>query len=289
MVKLSEARAPNNYELAEVDYMAGMKYKDIAEKYNVTLNTVKSWKTRYGWSKGAKKRVHTKEEKVCTQKEAVASEVESVMNNDELNDKQRLFCLYYSKSFNATRSYMKAYECDEYTARVNSSRLLTKANVKEEIYRLKQERLNREFISEHDIFQKYMDIAFADITDYLEFGQEEVPVMTMFGPMEVKDEVTGEKKTLTKTVNTVRFKESAVVDGTIISEVKQSRDGASIKLGDRMKALQWLSEHMNMATEEQKAKLKLMRTQIDNLNKDKDSGEGGVMIVNDIPRAGEAD
>lgn len=288
-MKLSEARAPNNYELAEVDYMAGMKYKDIAEKYNVTLNTVKSWKTRYGWSKGAKKRVHTKEEKVCTQKEAVASEVESVMNNDELNDKQRLFCLYYSKSFNATRSYMKAYECDEYTARVNSSRLLTKANVKEEIYRLKQERLNREFISEHDIFQKYMDIAFADITDYLEFGQEEVPVMTMFGPMEVKDEVTGEKKTLTKTVNTVRFKESAVVDGTIISEVKQSRDGASIKLGDRMKALQWLSEHMNMATEEQKAKLKLMRTQIDNLNKDKDSGEGGVMIVNDIPRAGEAD
>lgn len=286
---MSEARAPNNYELAEVDYMAGMKYKDIAEKYNVTLNTVKSWKTRYGWSKGAKKRVHTKEEKVCTQKEAVASEVESVMNNDELNDKQRLFCLYYSKSFNATRSYMKAYECDEYTARVNSSRLLTKANVKEEIYRLKQERLNREFISEHDIFQKYMDIAFADITDYLEFGQEEVPVMTMFGPMEVKDEVTGEKKTLTKTVNTVRFKESAVVDGTIISEVKQSRDGASIKLGDRMKALQWLSEHMNMATEEQKAKLKLMRTQIDNLNKDKDSGEGGVMIVNDIPRAGEAD
>jgi uncharacterized protein YjcR len=63
---LSEARAPN-YELAEQDYISGMKYKDIAEKYNVTLNTVKSWKTRYKWSK-EKKGVHTKNKKVCTQK-----------------------------------------------------------------------------------------------------------------------------------------------------------------------------------------------------------------------------
>lgn len=59
-----------NYELAESDYMSGMKYKDIAEKYGVTLNTVKSWKTRYGWSKDGKKGVHTKFKKVCTQKGA---------------------------------------------------------------------------------------------------------------------------------------------------------------------------------------------------------------------------
>lgn len=44
------------YELAEIDYKKGMKYKDIADKYEVSLNTVKSWKTRY-WGK----------KKVCTQ------------------------------------------------------------------------------------------------------------------------------------------------------------------------------------------------------------------------------
>lgn len=59
---MSEAQ---NYVLAEQDYMSGMKYKDIAKKYGVTLNTVKSWKVRYGWNK---KGVHTKSEKVCTQK-----------------------------------------------------------------------------------------------------------------------------------------------------------------------------------------------------------------------------
>jgi uncharacterized protein YjcR len=49
---------------AEADYQRGMKYKDIAEKYGVSLNTVKSWKQRHGWErkKGAPldKGVHTK-------------------------------------------------------------------------------------------------------------------------------------------------------------------------------------------------------------------------------------
>ncbi|CUM02075.1 phage terminase small subunit [Listeria monocytogenes] len=53
------------YKLAEQDYNAGMKYKDIAKKYDVSLDTVKSWKKRYGWyrDRGAPelKGVHTKE------------------------------------------------------------------------------------------------------------------------------------------------------------------------------------------------------------------------------------
>ncbi|EDN8735488.1 TerS [Listeria monocytogenes] len=53
------------YKLAEQDYNAGMKYKDIAEKYDVSLNTVKSWKKRYSWYRDRcapeLKGVHTKE------------------------------------------------------------------------------------------------------------------------------------------------------------------------------------------------------------------------------------
>lgn len=36
-----------NYEQAFEDYLNGMKYKDIADKYGVTINTVKSWKSRH--------------------------------------------------------------------------------------------------------------------------------------------------------------------------------------------------------------------------------------------------
>ncbi|WP_255258035.1 phage terminase small subunit [Bacillus wiedmannii] len=54
------------HELAKQDYMQGMKYKDIAEKYGVSLNTVKSWKKRHSWNREG---VHPNKEKGCTQKE----------------------------------------------------------------------------------------------------------------------------------------------------------------------------------------------------------------------------
>lgn len=64
---MDEVRASNN-ELALIDYQAGMKYKEIAEKYGVTINTVKSWKTRYKWSKNNEKSVQTKNKEVCKQR-----------------------------------------------------------------------------------------------------------------------------------------------------------------------------------------------------------------------------
>lgn len=283
---MNETRAPN-YELAEKDYMSGMKYKDIAKEYNVTINTVKSWKQRYGWSKDNKKGVHTKNEKVCIQKmnkilenKAVADEVESVMSNDDLTDKQRLFCIYYSKSFNATKSYQKAYGCDYMSACASGPRLLENVKVREEIMRLKEMAYSKALLKPEDIFQKYMDIAFSDITDYLSFGQEEVPVMGTFGP--VMDKETD--KPLTKIVNTVKFRESSEVDGTIISEVKQGKDGASIKLADRMKALDWLTDHMDMATAEQRARIAQIKAQTDKLTADEKEQSESVVIVNDIPR-----
>lgn len=263
-----KVRAPNS-DLAYVDYCKGMKYKEIAEKYGVTINTVKSWKTRYKWSKDDKKSVHTKNEKVCTQKsekkKPAEDEVESVIENPDLNDKQRLFCIYYTRYFNTTKAYQKAYGVDYPTAVANAYRMMENDGIKKEIIRLKQNRFNRELLTESDIFQKYMDIAFSDITDYVKFGTEKVPVMTMYGPAQIKDPKTGKKKTLMETVNTIRFKDSTEVDGTIIAEVKHGKNGSSIKLADRMKALQWLSDHMDMGTEEQRARIAQMRAQTDKI------------------------
>lgn len=131
--------------------------------------------------------------------------------------------------------------------------------------RLKQNRLNREMLDEHDIFQKYMDIAFADITDFVEFGREKVQVMGAFGPVEIEDQETGEKVPLMKEINSVRFRESVRVDGTLITEVKQGKDGGSIKLADAMRALDWIAGHMDLASEEQKARIAQLRAQTDKL------------------------
>ena len=281
------ARAPDKrIEQAKAMCLKGMKLVEIASQLNLPEGTVRSWKNRYKWdcnvAKEKRNVAKTKKNKKQNQEEPSVDEVSSIIENPELTDKQRLFCIHYIRSFNATKAYQKAYGCSYENAMQNGSRMLRNDKVKEEILRLKQERLNREFLSEADIFQKYMDIAFADITDYMTFGTEEVPVMAMYGPVKIKDPETGEEKQLTKIVNTVRFKDSSEVDGTILSEVKQGKDGASIKLSDRMKALQWLSDHMNMATEEQKAKIAQMKAQTERLAQAPiDGEEDGVEIIND--------
>ena len=208
-----------------------------------------------------------------------------MIENPDLTDKQRLFCCLYIKCFNATKAYQKAYGCSYETALTNGSALLGNTRIKEEIRRMKQNRLNREMLSEEDIFQKYMDIAFSDITDYLVFGQKEVPVMGPFGPIKVEDPDTGEKVPVTKIVNVVQFRESDEVDGTLISEVKQGRDGASIKLSDRMKALNWLADHMDFATPEQKAKVRKLEAETERIQRSgaPENEDDGVEIINDIP------
>ena len=241
------------YELAYEDYLAGMKQKEIAKKYDTTINTVKSWSRRYEWSKKKKKGAH-QNKSVHTKKECKKI-AEEIVESSELDEERQLFCIYYLKYHNKVKAYQKVKPKTPYnSACVMASRWSKEPAVIEEINRLKKELYEDALLDPHDIVQKYIDIAFADINDYLEYGREEVPVI-------VKNPITGEDEILKQTVNMVKFKESAYVDGTILSEVKKGKDGASIKLSDRMKALDWLSKHMNLATEEQRAKIDLIKAQ----------------------------
>lgn len=250
-------------EVARKLYEQGILLKDIAEQLDVPEGTVRSWKKRYDWDNATLQKPECNVAKESARKkkvqQAVAADTASVSENPDLTEKQRLFCLYYVRYFNATKAYQKAYECSYNTAMVEGFNTLRNPKIQNEIQALKQSRLNRELLDEHDIFQKYMDIAFADITDFVQFGQEEEYVIGQFGLVQVEDPVTGKKAPLKQKVNTVRFKESDSIDGTLITEVKNGKNGASIKLADRMKALEWLAEHMDIATEEQKARIAVLK------------------------------
>ena len=163
--------------------------------------------------------------------------------------------------------------------------------IRKEIEQLKQNHMNRELLKQEDIFQKFMDIAFADVTDYVSFGRENIQVMGAFGPVMVENKETGEKEVLEKEVNTVKFKQSEDVDGTLITEVKQGKDGASIKLVDKMKALQWLSDHMNMATEEQKAKVEQMKARTEQIQHSGNNNESDAVQswMDAVKKARESD
>lgn len=288
---MARARDPNRGKAFEIykENAGNIDLVEIASQLNVSPGTVRGWKSKDSWDDQLngtlrKNTERSKRKKEGKQKEkaTVEKEVEQIIEAPDLTDKQRLFCLFYIRSFNATKAYQKAYQCNYEIAHVEGCKNLAKPSIKKEIQRLKQHRLNRELLDESDIFQKYVDIAFADITDYLEFGTEEVPVMALYGPVKVKDPDTGEEKELTKTVNTVRFRSSAEVDGTIVAEVKQGRDGASIKLADRMKALDWLAAHMDLATDEQRARIAQIKAQTERLSTQPvENEDDGVEIIND--------
>lgn len=263
------ARAPNEkLNKALSLYQKGYKLVDIAKELDIPVGTIRSWKNRYKWScdesatlqKDNKKKCNVAKEKVnkkSKKKEPIADEVKEVLENAELTDKQRLFCIYYIKYFNATKAAIKAgYSKD--TAGEQGYQLLQKTSIQVEIQKLKQAKLNRAMLSEDDIFQKYIDIAFADITDFLEFGNEEVD---------------GEFGQYTRSY--VNIKHSFEVDGTLISEVSQGKDGVKVKLQDKMRALQWLSDRMDLLPTDTRIKLDNEQKKLDNiLNKgNKDNSE----------------
>ena len=243
------ARSPNQKaEKARELYKGGMKLVEIASQLDVPAGTVRRWKSTYHWdgeqqSERSEKKSERSESKKSVTKKAVPDEVKQVIQNTNLTDKQQLFCIHYIRCFNATKAYQKAYGCDYTTAMVNGSQLLRNPKVKDEILRLKQDRLNREFLNESDIFQKYMDIAFADINDFVDISA---------GFVTAKDGI----------------------DGTIVSEVSNTQSGVKIKLADRMKALQWLSDHMDLATEKQKAEIALLKAKVQTDDDDEVADDG---------------
>lgn len=207
-----------NYEKAESDYMLGMKYKDIAAKYGVTINTVKSWKNRYGWDR--KKCAH-KNEKVCTQKKEheqkkkreETEQEKEISENGELSEKQRLFCLYFVKYRNKVKAYQKAYQCSYENACGHASELWKNVKIKKEINRILEELHQDIQIDIKDLIQQQIDIARADINDFVDTSE---------GYVQIREEL----------------------DGTLIKEIKNTKYGISIKLYDKQKAIDFLKNNL---------------------------------------------
>ncbi|WP_195989793.1 terminase small subunit [Clostridium sp. D53t1_180928_C8] len=232
-------------KIAEKLYKKGCKLVDIANQIEVPASTVRRWKHQYDWDKKRSENKSERSDKKNNNKSNVNNkEVNDLVENEELTDKQKLFCIHYIKCFNATKAYQKVYKCKYETAAVNGSRLLKNTKIKKEIKELKGNKLNRAFISKEDIFQKYIDIAFSDITDFVDFGNKEVD--------RVYEDGSKVKTDITYTV----ARNADEIDGSLISEISNSESGVKVKLQDKMKALAWLSEHMDLATAEQKINIK---------------------------------
>lgn len=237
------ARSPNENAIkAKVLYKKGMSLVDIANKLNVPSGTVRRWKSQQKWDEDIKersqKRTNIKRER-SPKKEEVAklnreirekeSEMETMLN-DKLTEKQKLFCLYYVQYRNKLKAYQKAYQCSYQNACTCAYKLYKKPEIKEEIERLLADyRANIE-IDTQDLIQWYLDIARADMNDFITIEPD--------GTVTIKNNV----------------------NGLLISEVSETGNGIKFKLNDRMKAMEWLGNHIGLANEEQKARIEALKS-----------------------------
>lgn len=249
-------RSPSRDEAKRMylDSKGKMLLKDIAKAVGKQDTQIRRWKSLDHWDEELKGNVTIPKDNVTKQNngiekppktELLPEEIET-LNNEELTERQRLFCLYYVRWFNATKAYRKVYDCDYTTAMTNGSMLLRNTKIQEHIQAIKDAKIKRAMYTAEDFFQKMMDIAYSDATDFLSFGRR-------------KDKKTGLE------YNYVDFLDSSEVDGTLIQEVKKGKDGCSIKLVRKEFALKWLDKHYSEATDLQKAQLEQLRAQTDKL------------------------
>lgn len=94
-------------EQAKALYLGGKAPSEIAELLGVSPGTVRSWKSRGGWGDNAATQRNVAKER-CNATDTNTKLIQSVEENPELTDQQRVFCLHYVKTFHATNSAIRA-------------------------------------------------------------------------------------------------------------------------------------------------------------------------------------
>ena len=249
---------------AQHDYELGMKYKDIAEKYGVSINTVRSWKTRYKWQrKKSKKDVHINQKDVHTK--TPTSEAIAELNESDLPDKQKEFVLEYLRLYNATQAYLNVFGGEYKVANVCGPQLLVKPSIQEQIKNIREAKLKELSIEPLDLIEDVAKEAKADIGNYLNFGSwpeklvEKKKTKKTFkddkghelstNVVENKPVIDADGKQVTIHHSYLYFKDKDQVDTSLIKKITKGKDGATIELYDKTKArdklLEWLKEQNN--------------------------------------------
>lgn len=264
---MGRVRDPRRDEAQKIwDESCGSKsLKEIADELGLPVGTIRGWKTKDAWNgaqeekQSAPKNMERSKKKAEQKKKVMKKVVASVEANEELTEKQRLFCVHYANSNNATQSYLKAYDCDYLTASTSGCRLLVNVKVKAEIKRLKEIMRAEIDFDVFDLLHYCLKVVGADIGDYLSFGQREEPIVTNDGP--IIDPGTGDM--VTEQVNYVALGESSRLDTSLISEVKESKGGVSIKLADKKWAWEQLIKYFDLLPDKERRKLDQARLEIE--------------------------
>lgn len=261
--------------------------KELAAKHDVSEGTMRSRKNREKWQRNATEDVTQRTMQRATKKKSVAtkggtskreSKTKVVVNNKdtessespELTDKQRLFVSEYLIDLNATQAAIRAGYSAK-TANKIGPELLGKTCIKRLIQVAKDERLERNKITQDRVLQEYAKIGFVDIKDFLSFRTAKTVID--------HDKDTGEP--IIDHAQIIEMNDSNQVDGTVIQEVSISPKGVfTFKLHDKIKALDALSKHTGVFVDKHKQRIDEEKLKLDQAkfeaDKLKATGGGGI-------------
>lgn len=141
-----------------------------------------------------------------------------------LTEKQIKFCEVYVLNYNISIALRKAgYESETSGA---AYRIRQKPGCKRYIQWLKARMLHDTLINGEDIINQWVKIAFADITDFVDINK--------FG---------------------ITLKPVREMDGQLVKSIKSGRDGVSIELYDKLKALDSLAKYTEDMPKDYKQKI----------------------------------
>lgn len=234
-------------EKAFLDYQKSMKYKEIAEKYNVNLSTVKSWAVRY-WKKDdcnkREKKLQLKDKKVATRGGQLGNK--NAINNSGGSAPKRNRNAEKHGAYSTV--YLDALDEEEI-------KLIQQINYEEEyqleqqinIYTIRERRLLLKIKEYKESTSKTKDLLIKSITkeNSIQRGEKTEFVETELEPV----------------MNTILLLESEL---TKIQKAKTKTIDSLIKLRN---------ENRELAIKEQEEKNKLLENQNKKIQKELDSGK----------------
>lgn len=182
------------------DYKKGLKYKEIAEKYGVSISTVKSWKSRY-WktekvATKSKKRLQPKSKKVATKKPGGqpnnTNGVEGMKNNTNAIKHGGYSSIYWDTLDEDEQEMIDDMDSDEETQLVEQLKL----------YAIRERRLLKAIKKIKSNANKTDDVEISSSV-FFTFENKEKTVITDKGDVETqtvtKPKLTGTRKDYEKT------------------------------------------------------------------------------------------
>ncbi len=209
-----------------IEHQGEVSVKVLSRVGKVPQSYVRKWMKEENWDQYIKE---NSEDKIRVS-EKTKDFIKSAGEAYGLTEQEELFCYHFFKCKNATQAAMRAGYSSAWAYNAGYN-LLQKPNIRKFLKEIKSKACEELFIDTLDIINMWAKIAFADMNDYVS--------------------VSGAG---------VMLRGSHQTDGQVISEIKEGKDGITIKLADKMKALDRLSSYLKVlpGDKTQDAKLRVL-------------------------------